>query len=63
MTGTDEQRGEEMYEWGTLQPGGNVCEWDTEDQARRAAAISQAFPGGAHPLVRREVSPWIAVQS
>jgi hypothetical protein len=47
------------YEWGTLQPGGNVCDWDTEDQARQAHAISKRFPNGDHPVVRRQVGPWL----
>lgn len=46
------------YEWGTRLPGGNVCKWDGEQQARAAHEVSLTFPDGAHPLVYRAVGSW-----
>lgn len=52
-----------LFEWGTLMPGGGICEWGSEDKARKAFEISKTFPDGAHPVVRREVGGWCAPDS
>lgn len=47
------------FEWATRLPNGNACKWDSENEARRAAIISQTFPDGEHALLSRAVGEWV----